>query len=76
VVAPQGARERMVRKRASTPDGSSRISAASQSRPSPQELAHAGVLHTFRIYHGGHQRSLWQSQAPHWLDLALAYMAQ
>jgi S-formylglutathione hydrolase FrmB len=41
-----------------------------------RELWQAGVWHTFRVYHGGHQRSLWQAEAPRWLSLALAHLAQ
>lgn len=41
-----------------------------------RELQRAGVWHTFRVYHGGHQLSLWQAEAPRWLGLALAHLAQ
>jgi putative tributyrin esterase len=41
-----------------------------------RELTQAGVWHTFRLYNGGHQLSLWESEAPRWLDYALAHLAQ
>ena len=40
-----------------------------------RELERAGVWHTFRVYRGGHQLALWQSEAPRWLELALAHLA-
>ena len=33
-----------------------------------------GIPHVFRVYPGGHSGSLWVSQAPHWLGLALSHM--
>jgi enterochelin esterase-like enzyme len=39
------------------------------------DLRQAGVGHTFEIYPGGHSRSLWQTQAPRWLSMAVSYMA-
>jgi enterochelin esterase-like enzyme len=33
-----------------------------------------GILHVFSVYPGGHSGSLWVSQAPHWLALALDQM--
>jgi putative tributyrin esterase len=41
-----------------------------------RELQKAGVWHTFRLYNGGHQFSLWQSEAPLWLDYALTHLAR
>jgi S-formylglutathione hydrolase FrmB len=41
-----------------------------------RELTKAGVWHTFRVYNGGHQLSLWESEAPRWLDYALAHLAR
>jgi S-formylglutathione hydrolase FrmB len=41
-----------------------------------RELERAGIWHTFRIYNGGHQFALWQSEAPRWLDYALKHLAQ
>jgi S-formylglutathione hydrolase FrmB len=40
-----------------------------------QELSTAGVAHVFRLYSGGHQQSLWSSEATHWLSLALKHLA-
>jgi len=40
-----------------------------------QELSAAGVAHVFRLYNGGHEQTLWTSQAPAWLRLALAHLA-
>jgi putative tributyrin esterase len=40
------------------------------------ELELAGVWHTFRVYNAGHQLSLWQAEAPRWIDYALAHLAQ
>lgn len=34
-------------------------------------LNQSRVAHTFRVYPGGHSASLWYSQAPHWLGMAL-----
>ena len=34
-------------------------------------LDHSHVAHTFRVYPGGHSASLWHSEAPHWLGMAL-----
>jgi enterochelin esterase-like enzyme len=39
------------------------------------ELAAAGVPHTFAVYPGGHQTSLWQRHAVAWLRLALRHLA-
>lgn len=36
-----------------------------------RELTAAGVKHTFEVYPGGHQTSLWQRHARAWLALAL-----
>ena len=41
-----------------------------------RELERAGVWHTFRVYSGGHQLALWESEAPRWLDLALGHLVQ
>ena len=38
------------------------------------ELTHAGIAHTFRIYHGGHSSVLWQREAGPWLELALRHL--
>jgi enterochelin esterase-like enzyme len=40
-----------------------------------RELVQARVRHTFRIYHGGHQVSLWKKEAPQWLGRAPAHLA-
>lgn len=40
-----------------------------------QELSSAGVAHVFRIYPGGHQQSLWASEATPWLGLALNHLS-
>jgi S-formylglutathione hydrolase FrmB len=40
-----------------------------------RELQRAGVWHTFRVYNGGHQLSLWKTEAPRWLRLALLHLA-
>jgi enterochelin esterase-like enzyme len=40
-----------------------------------RELTRARVRHTFRVYHGGHQTSLWKAEAPRWLGLALDHLA-
>jgi S-formylglutathione hydrolase FrmB len=39
------------------------------------ELAAARVPHLFRLYAGGHQRTLWSAHAREWLGLALARLA-
>jgi putative tributyrin esterase len=39
------------------------------------ELVRARVQHTFRVYHGGHETSLWKAEARRWLWLALDHMA-
>ena len=41
-----------------------------------RELERAHVWHTFHVYNGGHQLSLWETEAPRWLDYALAHLAQ
>jgi S-formylglutathione hydrolase FrmB len=38
-------------------------------------LRRDGIAHVFRIYRGGHSSSLWRSQAPGWLTMALRYLA-
>ena len=38
-------------------------------------LTQSKIPHLFRIYSGGHSESLWASQAPEWLGLALRYMS-
>ncbi|HZU20047.1 MAG TPA: alpha/beta hydrolase-fold protein [Gaiellaceae bacterium] len=38
-------------------------------------LSRAHVPFTFRMYPGGHEQSLWTSQAPAWLALALAHLS-
>ncbi len=38
-------------------------------------LRETGVAHVFRTYPGGHSATLWASQAPDWLGMALAYLA-
>jgi enterochelin esterase-like enzyme len=40
-----------------------------------RELRGAGVRHTFDVYPGGHQTSLWQKHARAWLALALRHLA-
>jgi S-formylglutathione hydrolase FrmB len=40
-----------------------------------QELSGAGISHVFRIYPGGHSQTLWASEAPAWLTLALGHLA-
>ena len=37
-----------------------------------RELTQARIPHLYRVYPGGHEQSLWQAQAPHWLALGLA----
>jgi S-formylglutathione hydrolase FrmB len=39
-----------------------------------QELTAAKIPHVFRLYPGGHQQSLWSSQAKTWLGLALNHL--
>jgi enterochelin esterase-like enzyme len=39
------------------------------------ELTQNGIKHVFRTYAGGHSASLWHSQAPHWLGMALDALA-
>jgi putative tributyrin esterase len=36
-----------------------------------QELTAAGIPHLYQVYPGGHEQTLWQDQAPYWLELAL-----
>lgn len=38
-------------------------------------LRKAGVAHVFRTYPGGHSATLWSSEAPDWLGMALGYLA-
>jgi enterochelin esterase-like enzyme len=38
-------------------------------------LTAARITHVYHTYPGGHSQALWQSQAPHWLRLALTYLA-
>jgi enterochelin esterase-like enzyme len=38
-------------------------------------LTAARIPHLYHTYPGGHSQVLWQSQAPHWLTLALQYVA-
>lgn len=38
------------------------------------KLNAAGIAHTFAVYPGGHQYSLWAGQAQRWLTLALRYL--
>ena len=38
------------------------------------ELARAKIPHTFRLYPGGHDQTLWQTYAAPWLSLALAHL--
>jgi S-formylglutathione hydrolase FrmB len=40
-----------------------------------RELTRARVRHVFRLYHGGHDQSLWGRHAPAWLALALTHLA-
>jgi len=39
-----------------------------------RELTTAKIAHVFRLYPGGHQQSLWSSEAPTWLGLALNHL--
>jgi putative tributyrin esterase len=39
------------------------------------QLTHDAIKHTFRTYPGGHSATLWHSQAPHWLGMALDALA-
>jgi S-formylglutathione hydrolase FrmB len=38
-------------------------------------LDHSAIAHVFRTYAGGHALSLWSSQAPGWLRMALTYLS-
>lgn len=38
-------------------------------------LRRSRIAHVFRLYPGGHSHALWQTQAPHWLTMALQYMS-
>jgi enterochelin esterase-like enzyme len=38
-------------------------------------LTQSRVAHLFRVYAGGHSETLWRSEAPDWLTMALAYLA-
>jgi enterochelin esterase-like enzyme len=38
-------------------------------------LRQSGIGHTFATYPGGHSTTLWRTQAPSWLRMALSYMA-
>ncbi len=38
-------------------------------------LRRAGIPHVFRTYRGGHTSTLWRSQAPRWLTMALGYLS-
>jgi S-formylglutathione hydrolase FrmB len=40
-----------------------------------QELSAAQIAHVFKLYPGGHQQSLWSSEATTWLGLALNHLA-
>jgi enterochelin esterase family protein len=39
-----------------------------------RELSAAGIPHVFKLYPGGHEQSLWSSEAPTWLGLALNHL--
>jgi S-formylglutathione hydrolase FrmB len=40
-----------------------------------QELSAAQIAHVFKLYPGGHQQSLWSSEATTWLGLALNHLS-
>ena len=40
-----------------------------------RELSRAHVPFKFEMYSGGHSRSLWEAQAPRWLELAVARLS-
>jgi S-formylglutathione hydrolase FrmB len=39
-----------------------------------RELSAAGIPHVFKLYPGGHQQSLWSSEATTWLGLAINHL--
>jgi S-formylglutathione hydrolase FrmB len=39
-----------------------------------RELTAAGIPHVFKLYPGGHEQSLWSSEATTWLGLALNHL--
>lgn len=41
-----------------------------------RELVSAGVRHVFRLYPGGHERTLWETHAAAWLELAVRNLAR
>jgi S-formylglutathione hydrolase FrmB len=53
-------------------DGDSRFLA--ENRQLNAELSAAGIPHTFHIYSGGHEQSLWSRYAEGWLNLALSHL--
>jgi enterochelin esterase-like enzyme len=53
-------------------DGDSRFLA--ENRQLNAELTAAGIPHTFHIYSGGHEQSLWSRYAKGWLNLALSHL--
>jgi S-formylglutathione hydrolase FrmB len=54
-------------------DGDSRFIA--ENRQLNAELTAAGIPHTFHIYSGGHEQSLWSRYAEGWLTLALSHLS-
>jgi enterochelin esterase-like enzyme len=55
-------------------DGDSRFLA--ENRQLNAELTAAGIPHTFHIYTGGHDQSLWSRYAEGWLTLALSQLTR
>ena len=53
-------------------DGDSRFLA--ENKQLNAELTAAGIPHTFHIYSGGHEQSLWSRYAEGWLTLALSHL--
>jgi len=53
-------------------DGDSRFLA--ENKQLNAELTAAGIPHTFHIYSGGHEQSLWSRYAEGWLNLALSHL--
>ncbi|MHB8695850.1 MAG: alpha/beta hydrolase [Solirubrobacteraceae bacterium] len=40
-----------------------------------QQLTTAGVAHTFAVYPGAHNSTLWRAEAPAWVGSALSYLS-
>lgn len=53
--------------------GRSDVRFLSMNRQYDASLAQSGISHVFHVYPGGHSGSLWRTEAPGWLTMALRY---